>query len=195
MIQSHPNLYRMLQNDPTLLNAVSRFTHPGAALAEKIHYPVAPPARVVIDHTHHHDNCGCKKDKKEKGSIADFMVNVPCPKSTTKAPKVRKVVVKVPCPTTEKSQECSCQCCPCNPCDNKKQKKKPKKESCSSEESKEHVKTIVRSYEPPKKQHNEVRHPYHIHRINLAKSSEEDHKMARYHHGNHHRYSRSEERK
>lgn len=176
MLQNHPSFYRLQENI----------------------LPVAPShSRIVIDHSNSHEKCGCKK--KEKSSLADFMVNVPCPKTTTKAP--RKVVVKVPCPTTEKpskAEKCACKCCPCNPCENKKKKKPTKKESCSSE-SKEEVKTIVRSYKPsPKKSHNEVRHPYHVHRIHLEKSSEEDHKPNERRHGdiNHHRihhYNESDE--
>jgi hypothetical protein len=162
MITSHPNFYQALQNDPVTLGAVSRILHPGSMRtisrpAPPSVIPISAPPHIHISHNHH-DDCGCKK--KGPKSLADFMVNVPCPKTTEKPP--RKVVVKVPCPTTEKP--CTCQCCPCNPC----KKKKPKKESCSSE-SKESIE--VKTYVP--KKHNEVRHPYHIHRIHVEKASEE----------------------
>lgn len=174
MISSHPAIYRALQNDPLILAAISRLTHPGSALGgalNQLTMPRPPPAapraspvaisampHIQIAQNGHSSDCGCKKPKGPK-ALADFMVNVPCPKPTEKPP--RKVVVKLPCPTTKKP--CTCQCCPCNPC-----KSKPKKESCSSE-SNESVE--VKTYTP--KKHNEVRHPYHVHRVHVSKSSEE----------------------
>lgn len=84
-----------------------------------------------------------------KESVAEFMVNVPCPTSTPKP--VREIVVKVPCPTTTE-KPCQCQCCPCSPCD-KKQKKPRKAEviylSSEEEEPCKHPK----SHKKPKKEH------------------------------------------
>lgn len=59
-----------------------------------------------------------------KESVAEFMVNVPCPTSTPKP--VREIVVKVPCPTTTE-KPCACQCCPCSPCTQQQQTKKQRK--------------------------------------------------------------------
>lgn len=90
--------------------------------------PSAPaaPAAAPVTHAHsvnyvhshplgqlHHQN---RPDPCGPNKIGEFLVNVPCPKPTTKAP--REIVVKLPCPTTKKPEEstCNCQCCPCNPC-------------------------------------------------------------------------------
>lgn len=142
MLSSHPSFHQARPSPSTTI------LRPSPSII-----PISVPSRI-----HHDDDCGCKK--KGYKSLADFMVNVPCPKTTEKPP--RKVIVKVPCPTTEKP--CTCQCCPCNPC----KKKKPKKESCSSE-SKESIE--VKTYVP--KRHNEVRHPYQIQRVHVENSSEE----------------------
>lgn len=162
LLSSNPNLFRALQTEPHALGAIARVSHPEVGLINRVPArsvaTISAPPHIHINH-HHGDDCGCKK--KGQKSLADFMVNVPCPKTTEKPP--RKVVVKVPCPTTEKP--CNCQCCPCNPC---KKNKKPKKLSCSSE-SKESME--VKTYIP--KKHNEVRHPYQIHRVHVENGSEE----------------------
>ena len=105
-------------------------------------------------------NCDCKKKQK---SLAEFMVNVPCPTTTEKPPK--KIVVRVPCPTTTTTTEkpCNCQCCSCNsaPAPDKPEKKAKKPKDCEenvqseSEESRE-IKTVFKAYEAPKKS-NSVR--------------------------------------
>jgi len=105
-------------------------------------------------------NCDCKKKQK---SIAEFMVNVPCPTTTEKPAK--KIVVKVPCPTfatTTTEKPCSCQCCSCNSAPSKPEKhhKKAKKDyenvhHSESEESRE-IKTVFKAYEVPRKS-NSVR--------------------------------------
>lgn len=79
--------------------------------------PAAPAQNPLSNILYHHrqqDPCGPNK-------LAEFVVNVPCPKPTQKPP--REIVVKLPCPTTKKPEQnqCNCNCCPCNPC----QKQKP----------------------------------------------------------------------
>jgi hypothetical protein len=118
------------------------------------HYHSRPPTKPEC-------NCGPNK-------LAEFDVNIPCPKPTPKPKPIREIIVKVPCPTTKKPE------CPCNPCPckNKPTKPKPKpsrtttrrrttskrpkptkppKESCSEEESKsessESAEIIHKSYE------------------------------------------------
>lgn len=114
--------------------------------------PIEPLSR---HHHHHHPShpkpCNCGPNK-----LAEFNVNVPCPKPTVKPKPIREIVVKVPCPTTKKP-DCDCQCCPCNPCTPKPTKppkpskttsKRPPKPSKScSEESSESHEVIHRSYE------------------------------------------------
>lgn len=80
--------------------------------------PVASPVSNFI-YQHKRDPCGPNK-------VAEFLVNVPCPKPTQKPP--REIVVKLPCPTTKKPHqpECGCNCCPCNPCNTPKSTKAPK---------------------------------------------------------------------
>jgi hypothetical protein len=152
------------------------------AAASKMQYSPNPPAPYVnthnflhaanIPHRHgssgpvhhqHKPDCDCGPNK-----LAEFDVNIPCPKSTPKPKPIREIIVKVPCPTTKKP-ECECQCCPCNPCKNKPTKRpkpsrttrkrsttkrpkptrttKPPKESCSSESS-EVVHKSYQQYHP-----------------------------------------------
>ncbi|CAO1304614.1 unnamed protein product [Diamesa serratosioi] len=84
-----------------------------------------------------------------KESVAEFMVNVPCPTSTQKP--VREIVVKVPCPTTTE-KPCQCQCCPCSPC-TKKQKKPKKAEVIYVSSEEEEPCKLPKSYKKPKKEH------------------------------------------
>lgn len=104
-------------------------------------------------------NCDCKKKQK---SIAEFMVNVPCPTTTEKPAK--KIVVKVPCPTYATTEKpCSCQCCSCNSAPSKPEKQHKKAKNhyienvhhSESEESRE-IKTVFKAYEVPRKS-NSVR--------------------------------------
>lgn len=84
-------------------------------------------------------------DPKKK-SLAEFLVNVPCPTTTPKP--IKQIVVRVPCPTTTQ-KPCQCQCCPCNPCKPSKAPKVVKKaRKESSEEDSHEQKTIYRSYDP-----------------------------------------------
>lgn len=88
----------------------------------------------------------CKHQQK---SIAEFLVDVPCPTTTPKP--IRQIVVRVPCATTTK-KPCECQCCPCNPCPTQKPPKLTRKnfkpKESSEEESQEETKTIYKSYDP-----------------------------------------------
>lgn len=90
--------------------------------------------------------------KHQKNSLAEFLVDVPCPTTTPKP--IRQIVVRVPCPTTTK-KPCECQCCPCNPCPTPKPAKLTKKSfkapESSEESSNEETKTIYKSYDPVKK--------------------------------------------
>lgn len=102
----------------------------------------------------------CKPEppcSKKKNSVAEFLVNVPCPTTTTTPKPIKQIIVKVPCPTTKKPT-CECQCCPCNPCKPKKKKvQKPvSKESCE-ESSSEEVKTVYKSYDPVMKKYVNTR--------------------------------------
>lgn len=84
-----------------------------------------------------------------KESVAEFMVNVPCPTPTPKP--VREIVVKVPCPTTTE-KPCQCQCCPCSPCPKKQKKPRKAEVIYVSSEEKEPCKH-PKSYKKPMKQH------------------------------------------
>lgn len=124
-----------------------------------VHHPVHYP----IHHPVYHHKAPKKPCGPHDNAIANFLVNVPCPTTTTTPKPIRQIVVKVPCPTTTK-KPCECQCCPCNPCPTPKPPKpsKPSKPSkttkCpkhhrkqSSEESHEEsaeTKTIYKSYDP-----------------------------------------------
>lgn len=106
-----------------------------------------------------------------ENSLADFLVNVPCPTTTTTQKPIRQIVVKVPCPTTTPKPVCECKCCPCNPCPTLKPKpSKPSKiatkcpEKESSEESREEsveTKTIYKSYDPVMKKYVNAKRSYH----------------------------------
>ncbi|KAG5674827.1 hypothetical protein PVAND_004773 [Polypedilum vanderplanki] len=103
------------------------------------------PVITQILSSNSHENCDCCKKKPK--SLAEFLVNVPCPTTTEKPPK--KIIVKVPCPTTTTTTEkpCQCQCCPCNPCPKQEKKQKVHKPYVS-EESHE---TVYKSYHIPRR--------------------------------------------
>lgn len=120
-------------------------------------------------------------------SIADFLVNVPCPTTTTTKKPIRQIVVKVPCPTTTAKPECECQCCPCNPCPTQKPPRpsksyrhpKPSRtttkcpEKHSSEESHEdpsEARTIYKSYDPVMKTYVNAKRSYFSPRANAKNS-------------------------
>lgn len=104
-----------------------------------------------------------------ENSLADFLVNVPCPTTTTTPKPIRQIVVKVPCPTTTSKPECQCQCCPCNPCPSLKPKpSKPSKPSrttkkCIRKESSESrsEETIYKSYDPVMKKYVNTKKTFH----------------------------------
>lgn len=107
------------------------------------YYPAPSHGRPSWEHP---TQCG----PQQKNSIAEFMVNLPCKKTTQKPP--RQIVVKVPCPKTVSDKPCACKCCPCNPCPSKKKSHKAeshsnKAESHSAEDSYEDTKTVYKSYE------------------------------------------------
>ncbi len=128
---SHPNLYQACQSDPNILNAISRIFDTKAAFTKALTYPdyptiVSPPKPIYPPNTQISPPIPYRAgayskggyENKKKDPIADFLVEVPCPKPTEKPP--RKIVVKVPCPKPryEKphQQNCGCQTCSCNPC-------------------------------------------------------------------------------
>ena len=103
-----------------------------------------------------------------KESVAEFMVNVPCPTSTPKP--VREIVVKVPCPTTTE-KPCQCQCCPCSPCP-KKQKKPRKAEVIYVSSEEEEPCKQPKSYKKQKKEHKKES------KVIYQESSEEDEEVS-----------------
>lgn len=149
LLAASQNTVRPPSRDHPSIEDISKLLRPGLTLPSAI--TINTPSQIKV--RPHDKDCGC--NRKGSKSIADFMVNVPCPKPTEKPP--RKVVVKLPCPATEKPYDC--QCCRSKPC----KKRKPKKESSSSE-SKESIelKTIT------PKRHNQVRPQAHY-----SESSEE----------------------